>query len=104
MSDEFEGAASPEKNDFVNKAGKTPAEEVELLLMVGGQISGRKENYSKSQTYYLHNTIDEWIRTSGKAEGNLQVIVNYLLKRGIEAVEKEGRQVMINASKFKGLE
>lgn len=100
MSDdnnEFDAAAHREL--YVKHAGldksDPPADPPKKLLFVVGQIKGRNENYSKSQTYYLHNSIDYWIRDSGKASGNKQLIVNYLLKRGIEALEAENEMIIL---------
>lgn len=62
-------------------------------LLVTCRIEDRDEKYSKPRKMYTHKKIDGWI--DEKAAGNRQIVYNFLLAKGIEAVEKEGTLVAI---------
>lgn len=100
-------ANNPEAQKFVRSAaafsGVTPelpkeekavqmnlvkkGEKIEKKFIVNGRIRNRQTNCGKASLIYLFNEIEEWIKKH--SVGSHQAVVNHLVAKGIEAVEKE---------------
>ena len=88
------------RDEFVE--GKTVTIEIvdKKRLMTGiGQLKERDAKY-KNLAFFLHNDFQAWI--DDNAKGNRLVILNELIRRGIEAVEKEGDHIEIWGEDFDG--
>lgn len=63
-------------------------------ILATGRIVGRDENYCKANTYYIHKAVDKWI--DDHAKGNKQLILNYLLARGIISMMEKDDMAIID--------
>ncbi len=88
-------------DDFVNASDKNKKNKPQKYIVASGRIENRNENYAKAMTYYLHKSIDDMIRNTEFASGNKQLIVNYLLQRGIEAVLEDREMIIVDT--FEGI-
>ena len=91
-------AANQEAIDFVQGASskaitpqaESPEKKKERKLIVEGQLKNRSQTCIKPIQLYLRNEYAAWIQNHAVAgRGGLQIMINYLVRRGIEAVEKE---------------
>jgi hypothetical protein len=59
-------------------------------LVVDGHLRNRNESCHNPIQLYLRNELFDWIEQNATAgRGGTQIVINYLVRRGIEAVEKE---------------
>lgn len=59
-------------------------------LVVEGQLRNRGKTCQKPIQLYVRNELAEWIEENAMAgRGGNQILINYLIKRGIEAIEEE---------------
>ena len=97
-------AADPQAQQFVNAAkvaptspagsGRPSVEEVrgERMLVVEGHLKNRSTSCQPPMQLYLRNELAAWMKRHASAgRGGNQILINYLLKRGIQAVEQEYR-------------
>ena len=95
-------AADPQAQHFVNAAKVAPAfpagsgrpsvEEArgERMLVVEGHLHHRSVNCQPPMQLYLRNELAAWMQRHASAgRGGNQILINYLIKRGIQAVEQE---------------
>ncbi len=95
-------AADPQAQQFVNAAKVAPAfpagsvrpsvEEArgERMLVVEGHLHHRSVNCQPPMQLYLRNELAAWMQRHASAgRGGNQILINYLIKRGIQAVEQE---------------
>ena len=95
-------AAYPQAQQFVNAAKVAPAfpagsgrpsvEEArgERMLVVEGHLHHRSVNCQPPMQLYLRNELAAWMQRHASAgRGGNQILINYLIKRGIQAVEQE---------------
>jgi hypothetical protein len=58
--------------------------------LVEGHLRNRNESCHNPIQLYLRNELFDWIEQNATAgRGGTQIVINYLVRRGIEAVEKE---------------
>ena len=95
-------AADPQAQQFVNAAkvaptfpagsGRPSVEEArgERMLVVEGHLHHRSVNCQPPMQLYLRNELAAWMQRHASAgRGGNQILINYLIKRGIQAVEQE---------------
>jgi len=95
-------AADPQAQQFVNAAKvapafpagsvRSPVEEArgERMLVVEGHLHHRSVNCQPPMQLYLRNELAAWMQRHASAgRGGNQILINYLIKRGIQAVEHE---------------
>ena len=95
-------AADPQAQQFVNAAKAAPlvpssafqpaAEEArgERMLVVEGHLHHRSASCQPPMQLYLRNELAAWMHQHASAgRGGNQILINYLIKRGIQAVEHE---------------
>jgi hypothetical protein len=95
-------AADPQAQQFVNAAQAVPpvtsspmqpsAEERrgERMLVVEGHLKNRSASCQPPLQLYLRNELAAWMKRHASAgRGGNQILINYLIKRGIQAVEQE---------------
>ena len=95
-------AADPQAQQFVNAAHAaspvrsshiTPSAEStkrERMLVVEGHLKNRNASCQPPMQLYLRNELAEWMQRHASAgRGGNQILINYLIKRGIQAVEHE---------------
>lgn len=95
-------AADPQAQQFVNAAQAVPpvaaspvrpsAEERkgERMLVVEGHLTNRGASCQPPLQLYLRNELAAWMKRHASAgRGGNQILINYLIKRGIQAVEQE---------------
>ena len=95
-------AADPQAQQFVNAAKvapafpagsvRSPVEEArgERMLVVEGHLHHRSVNCQPPMQLYLRNELAAWMQRHASAgRGGNQILINYLIKRGIQAVEQE---------------
>lgn len=90
-------ATDEEAKKFVQGAKSNPESELasaekskERKLIVEGQLKNRSETCQKPIQLYLRNEHADWIdKHTVAGRGGLQITINYLVRRGIEAVEEE---------------
>jgi hypothetical protein len=95
-------AADPNAQRFVNTAksrtastssDKEPLAEPskgERKLVVDGHLKNRNQSCQPPMQLYLRNELAEWMKRHASAgRGGNQILINYLIKRGIQAVEEE---------------
>jgi hypothetical protein len=59
-------------------------------LILEGWLKDRAQNCGRPLQLYLRNALAEWIaRHASGGKGGQQLVINYLIERGIEAVEKD---------------
>ncbi len=59
-------------------------------LVVEGQLRNRNQTCTKPIQLYIRNELAEWMEENAMAgRGGNQILINYLIKRGIEAIEDE---------------
>lgn len=103
----IEIANNPEAQKFVRSAGSSsginpePPKEKEApqatslkkewkkekKFIVNGRLKNRQTNCGKASLIYLFNETEDWIKNH--SVGSHQAVVNHLIARGIEAIEKE---------------
>jgi hypothetical protein len=95
-------AANPNAQEFVNTAksgiAKAPSSKVSLAesykgerkLVVDGHLKNRNQSCQPPMQLYLRNELAEWMKRHASAgRGGNQILINYLIKRGIQVVEEE---------------
>jgi hypothetical protein len=95
-------AADPQAQQFVDAAkvastfpagpGRPSIEEArgERMLVVEGHLHHRSVNCQPPMQLYLRNELAAWMQRHASAgRGGNQILINYLIKRGIQAVEQE---------------
>lgn len=98
-------AMDPQAQQFVNAAQTTPSVVPEALppprdtlkgermLVVEGHLKNRSTNCQPPMQLYLRNELAAWIKRHASAgRGGNQILLNYLIRRGIQAVEHEYQQ------------
>jgi hypothetical protein len=84
----------PQAREFVNEAQRKQHEPAppEKILVVEGYLKNRASACRPQQQLFLLNELADWVdsRASG-GRGGVQMVINYLISRGIESVEKEHR-------------
>lgn len=59
-------------------------------LVVEGYLKNRKESCGDPIQLYILNDLAKWMEDHAKAgRGGNQILINYLIRKGIEAVEEE---------------
>ncbi|NJM67556.1 MAG: hypothetical protein HC851_18730 [Acaryochloris sp. RU_4_1] len=59
-------------------------------LVVEGYLKNRKESCGDPIQLYILNDIAQWMEDHAKAgKGGNQILINYLIRKGIKAVEQE---------------
>lgn len=70
------------------KTKKPPKKQPKLV--VEGQLRNRNQTCQKPIQLYIRNELAEWMEENAMAgRGGNQILINYLIKRGIEAIEDE---------------
>ena len=92
-------AENPEALDFVHAAKSNQSQQPPASpkapnkgrkLIIEGSLKNRGEHCQKPQQIYLRNEYAEWIKSHVTAgRGGQQITLNYLIRRGIEAVEAD---------------
>lgn len=95
-------AVDAQAQQFVNAAHATPpvlsghvrpaAERPkgERMLVVEGHLKNRSASCQPPMQLYVRNELAEWMhRHASAGRGGNQILINYLIKRGIQAVEHE---------------
>lgn len=95
-------AANPNAQQFVNTAKSTTSStssdrallaepsKGERKLVVDGHLKNRNQSCQPPMQLYLRNELAEWMKRHASAgRGGNQILINYLIKRGIQAVEEE---------------
>ena len=95
-------SANPHAQQFVNAAkattSSTSSDELsraepskrERKLVVDGYLKNRNQSCQPPMQLYLRNELAEWMKRHASAgRGGNQILINYLIKRGIQAVEDE---------------
>ena len=60
------------------------------MLVVEGHLHHRSVNCQSPMQLYLRNELAAWMQRHASAgRGGNQILINYLIKRGIQAVEQE---------------
>ena len=87
---------SDEKNTNENKERHKMLNEKNIIkkqpkkLVVDGLLKNRNEICQKPIQLYIKKELTEWIDTyTSSGRGGQQIMLNYLIKRGIEAVEEQ---------------
>ena len=97
-------AVDPQAQQFVNAAQAmspvlpdhlpSPVDRLkgERMLVVEGHLKNRSTSCQPPMQLYLRNELAAWMKRHASAgRGGNQILINYLLKRGIQAVEQEYR-------------
>lgn len=59
-------------------------------LVVEGQLRNRNQTCQKPIQLYIRNELAQWMEENAMAgRGGNQILINYLIKRGIESIEEE---------------
>ena len=59
-------------------------------LVVEGQLRNRSQTCQKPIQLYVRNELAQWMEENATAgRGGNQILINYLIKRGIQAIEEE---------------
>ena len=66
----------------------------QMRVLATGRIKDRNQHFAKANTYYLHKALDKWIDDHTK--GNSQLVLNFLVAKGIEAMMKDGDVAMVD--------
>lgn len=94
--------AANNRDNYVESAGEAPttapAAAPQKLLIASGQLKDRKDNY-KMNSIYIHHDLSQWI--DSRTMGTNQLVMNHLLRLGIEALEKSGQPLIFEG--FDGL-
>lgn len=86
---EFVNAASPVLA-VSESAIAVPEPAKERMLVLEGYLKDRGESCQKPMQLYLRTTYAEWMqRHASSGRGGQQILINYLIRRGIEAVERD---------------
>ena len=65
----------------------------ERMLVVEGYLKDRGETCQKPIQLYLRNSYAEWMQQhASSGRGGQQILINYLIRRGIDAVERDYQQ------------
>lgn len=89
---EFVNAAVPAVASGSVVTITTPASEPtkERMLVVEGYLKDRSETCQKPIQLYLRNPYADWMQQhASSGRGGQQILINYLIRRGIEAVERD---------------
>lgn len=90
----FVQGANTEKKDATKQQSK-PTEKKTIKkatpkLMVEGYLKNRKESCGDPIQLYILKDLAQWMEDHAKAgRGGNQILINYLIRKGIEAVEEE---------------
>jgi hypothetical protein len=96
-------ARDPQAQQFVNAAQSTPPVlpddrppgdtlKGERMLVVEGHLKNRSTSCEAPMQLYLRKELAAWMKRHASAgRGGNQSLINYLIRRGIEAVEQEYR-------------
>ena len=95
-------AANPNAQEFVNtaksgayttldnKESLAESDKGERKLVVDGHLKNRNQSCQSPMQLYLRNELAEWMKRHASAgRGGNQILINYLIKRGIQVVEEE---------------
>ena len=78
------------KSKPISPEPKSAKTNKERKLIVEGQLKNRDQTCQKPIQLYLRNEHAEWIQKHAIAgRGGLQILINHLVKRGIDSVEQE---------------
>ncbi|MGE3542189.1 MAG: hypothetical protein AB7N91_32840 [Candidatus Tectimicrobiota bacterium] len=97
-------AVDPHAQQFVNAAQSPPSgppnpvpppvdrRKGERMLVVEGHLKNRRTSCQPPMQLYLRNELAAWMQRHASAgRGGNQILINYLLQRGIQAVEHDYR-------------
>lgn len=83
-------AKSEQKATVPKQAVKKTESKTVPKLVVEGYLKNRKESCGDPIQLYILNDLAKWMEDHAKAgRGGNQILINYLIRRGIEAVETE---------------
>lgn len=83
-------AKSEQKATVPKQALKKTEGKAVPKLVVEGYLKNRKESCGDPIQLYILNDLAKWMEDHAKAgRGGNQILINYLIRKGIEAVEEE---------------
>ena len=83
-------SAPKRENSSKKKRRKSTRKKIEPKLIVQGQLKNRTATCNKPIQLYVLNENMKWMDTfASTGKGGKQILINYLIKRGIQSVEEE---------------
>ena len=87
---ETEVSKPPKPTSTSSKKKKQKPTKKQPKLVVEGQLRNRSQTCQKPIQLYIRNELAEWMEENAMAgRGGNQILINYLIKRGIESIEEE---------------
>ncbi len=87
---ETEVSTPPKPPSTSSKKKKPKPAKKQPKLVVEGQLRNRNQTCQKPIQLYIRNELAQWMEENAMAgRGGNQILINYLIKRGIESIEEE---------------